>query len=218
MTTMKTKPVDSIIFDMDGTLWDAVDSYCAIWNETYRRIGHPELTAGRQQLLECMGLPIEEIARRLLPEEVDVHQFYSTLRQVDDELMPRLGGKLYPGVSDLMPMLAGRLPLFMVSNCGANGLVYFLDYTGLKPYITATRTHGGTGLDKEHNIAALMKEHGLQRPLYVGDTEGDCRSSHAAGVEMLHVTYGFGQAPDADFSASTFAEATDIINRLSEPN
>lgn len=202
---------------MDGTLWDAVDSYCAIWNETYRRIGHPEFTVSRQQLLEYMGLPLEEIARRLLPEAVDIQQFYTTLRQVDDELMPRLGGRLYPGVSELMPQLARRLPLFMVSNCGPNGLVYFLDYTGLKPYITDTRTHGGTGLDKEHNIAALMEEYDLQRPLYVGDTEGDCRSSHAAGVEMLHVTYGFGQAPDADFSASSFAEATEIITRLSEP-
>ena len=62
-----------------------------------------------------------------------------------------------------------------------------------------------------------MEEYDLQRPLYVGDTEGDCRSSHAAGVEMLHVTYGFGQAPDADFSAPSFAEATEIITRLSEP-
>ena len=202
---------------MDGTLWDAVDPYCAIWNETYRRIGHPEFTVSRQQLLECMGLPLEEIARRLLPEAVDIQQFYTTLQQVDDELMPRLGGRLYPGVSELMPQLARRLPLFMVSNCGPNGLVYFLDYTGLKPYITDTRTHGGTGLDKEHNIAALMEEYDLQRPLYVGDTEGDCRSSHAAGVEMLHVTYGFGQAPDADFSAPSFAEATEIITRLSEP-
>ena len=22
---------DALIFDMDGTLWDAVDSYCKIW-------------------------------------------------------------------------------------------------------------------------------------------------------------------------------------------
>ena len=30
---MKEK-FDSLIFDMDGTLWDAVDSYCEIWNVT----------------------------------------------------------------------------------------------------------------------------------------------------------------------------------------
>ncbi len=29
-----TKNYDSVIFDMDGTLWDAVDSYCRVWNAT----------------------------------------------------------------------------------------------------------------------------------------------------------------------------------------
>ena len=27
------------IFDMDGTLWDAVDTYAQIWNVTYQRMG-----------------------------------------------------------------------------------------------------------------------------------------------------------------------------------
>ncbi|MBQ7851826.1 MAG: HAD hydrolase-like protein [Muribaculaceae bacterium] len=29
---------DSIIFDMDGTLWDAVDSYCKIWDKTFNQM------------------------------------------------------------------------------------------------------------------------------------------------------------------------------------
>ena len=32
MNIKAERKYDSLLFDMDGTLWDAVDSYCAIWN------------------------------------------------------------------------------------------------------------------------------------------------------------------------------------------
>ena len=32
---------DGLIFDMDGTLWDAVDSYVKIWNATIAECGIP---------------------------------------------------------------------------------------------------------------------------------------------------------------------------------
>lgn len=31
---MKKMDYDAYIFDMDGTLWDAVDGYCDVWNAT----------------------------------------------------------------------------------------------------------------------------------------------------------------------------------------
>ena len=40
---------DALIFDMDGTLWDAVDSYCEIWNRTFRDFG-VDCTVGRDVL------------------------------------------------------------------------------------------------------------------------------------------------------------------------
>ena len=30
---------DALIFDMDGTLWDAVDTYAEIWNMAFEREG-----------------------------------------------------------------------------------------------------------------------------------------------------------------------------------
>ena len=69
---------DALCFDMDGTLWDAVDSYCEIWNRCFRKVGMDRVVA-RQDLLACMGQNLHEILRRLcggVPMP-DAHEFLS---------------------------------------------------------------------------------------------------------------------------------------------
>ena len=52
---MSVSRFDGIIFDMDGTLWDAVDSYCRIWNVTLGHYGVSESTISRDLLISMMG-------------------------------------------------------------------------------------------------------------------------------------------------------------------
>ncbi|MDE5804739.1 MAG: HAD hydrolase-like protein, partial [Paramuribaculum sp.] len=153
-----TNKFDSLIFDMDGTLWDAVDTYAEIWNETYRRM-NVDARVTREMLIDCMGLTLDRIVERIAPANLDIELFAKTLRQVDAELMPRLGGRLYAGVAELIPELAKSHKLYMVSNCGPHGLDYFLDYTGLRPYFTATLPNGETGLCKADNINLLRERY-----------------------------------------------------------
>ena len=201
---------DSLIFDMDGTLWDAVDTYADIWNETYRRMG---LTGNvtREMLLDCMGMTLSEIIDLIAEPGLDRERFAQELRIVDSEYMPRYGGQLYPYVKELIPQLAQRYKLLMVSNCGPDGLQMFLDFTELRPYFIDTLTNGETRLPKDKNIALLMERHGLKSPIYIGDTEGDCRCSHLAGIPFMHATYGFGIAPEADYSGNSFKEIAEFL-------
>lgn len=205
---------DSIIFDMDGTLWDAVDSYCAVWDETSRALGIDH-TVSRDELIQCMGMTIDKIYDRVAAPycPADIRDRYlELLAHNETSMMPRLGGRLYPGVRDGIEQLSRGYKLFMVSNCGAEGLKNFLSFTGLTPFITDTLTYGETMHGKDYNIALISKRNHLKAPIYVGDTEGDCRSAHSAGCPMLHVTYGFGTAPDADYSAGSFDEVVSFFN------
>lgn len=199
---------DSIIFDMDGTLWDAVDSYCAVWDATFAALGING-TVTRQSLIKCMGMTIDRIfdrvAAHLCPPEKRA-EYLRLLDENEERMMAHLGGILYPGVRDGLEQLSGRYRLFMVSNCGARGLENFLDFTHLRPYFTDTLTYGETLHGKDYNIALISQRNALTAPIYVGDTAGDCKAAHAADIPMMHVTYGFGEAPDADFSASSFPE------------
>ena len=101
-----TKNYDSVIFDMDGTLWDAVDSYCRVWNATIAetKLDVPEVT--RRQLCELMGTPLESILHNLLDgSDVDPDNFLRRLLDNECRMMPELGGRLYEGVRPTLQRL-----------------------------------------------------------------------------------------------------------------
>jgi len=208
------QPIDALIFDMDGTLWDAVDSYCAVWNATFARFGMARDKLRREELLGLMGKPLAEIYEAVVPGRGDCRdEFLASLSENEQKLMPRLGGKLYPGVKETLAKLREEgIKLFMVSNCSASGLDNFLDFTGLRPYFTDALSFGTTGVDKDVNLFRLKDCYKLKRPAYVGDIRRDCDSTHAAGMEFIWASYGFGTVADADFRIDSFDRLHDIIH------
>ncbi|MDE7386790.1 MAG: HAD family hydrolase [Muribaculaceae bacterium] len=202
---------DSLIFDMDGTLWDAVDSYVEVWNTTSRELGVDRLVT-RDDLLRYMGKTIDVIYSALM-DGVDIAPdvYLRRLDYNESLLMPRLGGRLYRGVTEGIRELASRYRLFMVSNCGQDGLRNMLKFCGLTDCFEGTLTHGETGRGKDYNIAAIVREYNLQAPLYIGDTQGDSDAAHAAGVDMCHVTWGFGSCRDAELSFDSFPAMTKAL-------
>lgn len=201
---------DSIIFDMDGTLWDAVDSYCHIWNITFQQIGIDK-TVNRKELLECMGMPIDKIFQKIISIDIDKQHFLSLLDENESKLMPILGGELYQGVTQGIKQLSTKYKLYMVSNCGADGLQNFLSYTQLKPYFSGTLTHGETMMPKSENIKTLIAQHNLKNAIYVGDTQGDCDAAHQAGIPMIFAQYGFGNCDNAEFEIESFPMLLDLL-------
>lgn len=184
---------DSYIFDMDGTLWDAVDSYCRVWNQTIADCGLESCApVTRPRLEQLMGKPLTEIERELIGNDVPEF-FMEKLQENEISMMPHLGGTLYPGVADTIRELhRNGAKLFMVSNCQKSGLPNFLRYTGLEPYFTDWVSFGDNGQEKDVNIRTLVERYNLKHPVYVGDTAGDMRSTHAAGLPFAWASYGFG--------------------------
>ncbi len=201
---------DSLIFDMDGTLWDAVDSYCAIWDKTLIEFNCSRKIS-RLELIDCMGKPLRDIFITLNIDISNINEFLSRLDENENSFMPVLGGKLYDGVTENIKILAQHYKLFMVSNCGADGLNNFLNFTKLKEYFIDTVSYGQTNKEKYENIKYLVNKHNLKSPIYVGDTQSDCNNAHKAGIKMIYTSYGFGNCSNAEYTISKFSELTDLL-------
>lgn len=200
---------DALIFDMDGTLWDAVDTYAEIWNMAFEHEGI-EQRITRNDLLALIGTPIDDIIRHFVPADQVEHLLQVIAGLVVTEL-PRLGGRLYEGVQEGIATLAQHYQLFMLSNCDELELPIFVRYAGIEPYITDTLAYGNTHLRKADNMRLLAEKYHLQHPVYVGDTDSDCSEAHRAGVPFVWMSYGFGTTDRAQLQFDNFS---DMVNHF----
>lgn len=208
---MPPKVYDSIIFDMDGTLWDAVESYCKVWDVSLRLMGIDRAPVTRAELIGLMGNTIERIVDVLVPQASGNRELINLLDKNEEKMMLQLGGKLYDGAKETVAKLAETHKLFMVSNCSALGLPNFLTFTGLTPYILATLSYGDTHRDKAYNINELRHRYNLQSPLYVGDTMGDYESCLKAGVDFAWASYGFGNVTQANIKLQSISDLLNFV-------
>lgn len=200
---------DSLIFDMDGTLWDAVDSYVWIWNEGFRQLNIPK-TFTRQEMTGMMGKQPNELIEQCLEgtKGIEIQLVYDTIFGLQEKVMPLLGGKLYDGVREGIEKLSEHYKLFMLSNCESSGIRQFLEYTKLAPYFIDSLNFGETKLPKALNMQLLISRHQLTTPVYVGDTESDRIQTEQAGLPFVFVNYGFGHTQHYNLQFENFRELT----------
>lgn len=206
------KRYDSLIFDMDGTLWDAIDAYSQVWNVTLERLGIAR-TVSRGDILRFIGKPLDMIYDEVMCDypHVDKKLCLKLLDDYENELLPQLGGTLYDGVREGIAELSQHYPLFMASNCGVEGVRNMLAFSGLTQYFKGTITHGETRLAKGPNIVRLMQTFSLSKPLYIGDTQSDGDAATYANIDMCHVKWGFGTCRNPQLTADTFP---DLVRQL----
>ncbi|HTD99150.1 MAG TPA: HAD family hydrolase [Mucilaginibacter sp.] len=214
MKTDMQKP-DSIIFDMDGTLWDAVDTYAASWNAVFKEL-NMDKTMSRDVLAKMVGWEGKKVLEAIMPDydEEARQNVYAKVNDVRKDLLPQNGGILYDGVKDGLRQLAGKYQLFIVSNCAKGIIRLFIDWAGIDEHIIDEIAYGTNYMPKHYNIQQLIDRHNLKNPVYVGDTEGDGEQSRLAGIPFVFVSYGFGETDDHDVKFDNFTDFTEYFMGL----
>lgn len=190
---------DGILFDLDGTLWNATEEIALSWAEALEHVPDVKKAPTIKELEGVMGMTAESLVDTLFPYLTRERglEIFDICCEAENRYLRVYGGKLYDGIEEMLKALSQKLPLFIVSNCNHGYIPSFLEAHGLAPYFKDWEYIGRTGKEKWENIRLVVERNGLERPVYVGDTQLDQQSAQKAGVPFLHASYGFGTAEDA---------------------
>lgn len=211
---MTTNP-DSLIFDMDGTLWDNVDSYKFVWNKGLEANGF-EKRVSRKDLIGLMGKELNVMLDTIIPEATETvkNDVFEEINRQYRLLAPNMKPRVYDGVLEGLEKLSEKYPLFLLSNCEEGGLVKFMNHTQTHHLITDYMEHGQNLQPKSVNMNLLKERHNLKNPFYVGDTDSDSKACADAGVPFVFVTYGFGKTDNFALQFDSFSQLTDYFLNL----
>jgi phosphoglycolate phosphatase len=208
--------VDSVIFDLDGTLWSCVDTCIEAWNQVLLAKGIDAIT--KQQLQSVLGLEHNKLAERLFPFLMDSErlELIEEIYRNEVALIRKRGGKLFKNTTPVLNDLSKVYPLFVVSNCQRGYIEAFLEYYKFNALITDYESSGNTGRGKTYNINLIIKAYDLRRPIYVGDTMGDLEACKEVGIPFIYADYGFGSDLEVRFRISDIGDLinTDILEHL----
>lgn len=208
------KKYDSIIFDLDGTLWDSTEGVALAFNKVL--VDYPEVseTVTTQKLQSLFGLPLDVIAVKLFQNvsEERAIDIMAKCCEYECEYLAEHGAILYNGLEETLKKLNEKYKLFIVSNCQEGYIqCFFKAYPQLEQYFDDFEYPGRTGKFKADNIRIITKRNGLKNPIYVGDIQGDANASKEAGVDFCFARYGFGDVQEYDFVVDSFPELIDKL-------
>ena len=204
---------ESLIFDIDGTLWDSRALVAEGYNIQLRREGMAHLCVTAEDFLPLFGKVMTEIADVIFAS-VPLPERYALMDRcmaTENEYLHQSSCQIgYPGIRETMEALAKKHRLFIVSNsqCGYPELC--MEKLGLGDFISGHLCFGDTGTEKGETIRQLMARHGITDACYIGDTQGDCDAADKAGIDFIFAAYGFGNPSHYAAKIEKFEELLEL--------
>ncbi len=204
---------DSLIFDLDGTLWNATVSICKVWNSVIKEYPEIKKEITVRDLEGVMGKSLDEIGEIFFPDTPSEirGEIMKKCCERQCPLLEKEGGKLYDGVSETLDLLYKKYRLFIVSNCEKGYIPAFMKVNKFEKYFTDFEHPGRTGFPKGENIKIIVERNNLKSPVYVGDTKMDFESAKFAGIPFVFAAYGFGKVSGADYTIYKFSDLKSLF-------
>ena len=207
---------ESIIFDVDGTLWDSRALLAQAYNAQLESEGIGGLHVTAELLKPLFGKPMNELADGLFAGVVPAPERYRLMdrcilrmdRHMEDFAGAHMG---YPDLRATMEALKKQHRLFIVSN-GQKGYPQMAaKKLGLADLMDGYLSWGDTGKSKGQTILQLMQTHGIQSAVYIGDTQGDLEACREAGIPFIFTSFGFGQPESYYAKVDRFADLLEVL-------
>ena len=200
---------ESLIFDIDGTLWDSRQLVAEGYNIQLEKEGLQHLAVTAEDLRPLFGKVMTEIADTILAS-IDPSERYELMERCmkteNDYLFAnecRIG---YPKVKETLEALSKKYRLFIVSNSQCCYPELCIEKLGLTDYIEGHMCFGDTGTSKGQTILTLIRKHNIGSCIYIGDTQGDLEACQEAGIPFIFCAYGLGNAESYDAKIDSIEE------------
>ncbi len=193
--------IDSIIFDLDGTLWDSTKEVLISWNNVLKTFDEVEAPFTQKAIEGYMGMPTNKIFESffhyLKADKRKAIQDACSSNEI--EYLKEHGGRLYPNLESVLLALSNKYKLFIVSNCQHEYIDTFLEFYGFEKYFIDYEYQERTNKSKGENIRLVIERNNLKSSIYIGDTDGDSEAARYAGIPFIYASYGFGDTKDYDY-------------------
>ena len=205
---------ESIIFDVDGTLWDSRALLAEAYNVQLRQEGISHIHVTAEKLRPLFGKTMTMLADGLF-DTIPVPERYALMDRcilrMDEHLEKFAGPDIgYPELRETMENLAKNHRLYIVSN-GQKGYPQLAaKKLGLADLISGYLSFGDTGTSKGQTILRLMEQENIQSAVYVGDTQGDLEACQEAQIPFIWAKFGFGVPESCYAEIGKFSDLTQL--------
>lgn len=200
-----------ILFDLDGTLLDTLEDICDGVNYALAALRRPRRTIG--EVRAFVGNGARDLLRDSLSAEADDPLVDTALAAFQEyyQLHSQDKTRPYPGILEALTQIAARYPVGIVSNkpdWAVKGLC--ADYF---PGIYARGESASCPRKPAPDmVLQAMQAIGVERCIYVGDSQVDIATAKNAGVPCLSVLWGFRDRAALEAAGGTrFCETTGAL-------
>ena len=207
--------MEGIIFDLDGTLWEVIESTLESANIIARKYKLPEIS--KHTICSVFGLNKSESAKVYFPNvkpELGL-KLMDEIVALNINNLKRNGGNVYKNLKETLIKLKKSYEMYIVSNTAEIEYIEaFLETSNLKKYFKGWIAASSLNISKGEAIIKVMRENYIKQAIYIGDTIKDLEAANIANIPFVQARYGFGENLDTKYYINDISELPNVIKKL----
>ena len=205
----------AVIFDLDGTLWETVDSNYVALNTITKKYNLGEIS--RELIYENYGNSITDSAKFFFPdlEQDKAIQILIESDEINIRNLESNGAFIYPGLEEVLFNLSEKYDLYIVSNTVTKKYIEaFLTSSKLFKYFKDYVAASEIKLSKGNSLIKLMDDYYIDEAIYIGDTLKDYEAAKIANIPFVQCLYGFGKDLQCEYSVDKVTELPKVVDSI----
>lgn len=189
-----------ILFDLDGTLLDTLDDLADSVNHVLSEFGYP--ARSREEVRRFVGNGARRLMALSVPEGADVDAALAAFQPYYGAHC-QIKTKPYDGIMEALAELAQKYPIAIVSNKPDHAVKTLCAeyFPGICAMGESTDCPRKPAPDM---VLKAMRALGVEKGIYVGDSEVDVQTAKNAGVPCVSVLWGFRDKEEIEAAGGSY--------------